>query len=73
MLDLNADTGTLIQVLTGPSYQFNQPDAITDDGTHIWVTNIGDWSVTELNATTGAPIQVLTAPSYQFNDPTACS
>ena len=32
------------------------PTAVSSDGTHVWVANNGDGTVTELNATTGAVI-----------------
>jgi hypothetical protein len=33
---------------------FHDPVAIADDGTHVWVTNVGNDSVTELNASDGS-------------------
>ena len=35
------------------------PDAISSDGTHVWVANQGDNTVTELNASTGAVVQTI--------------
>jgi hypothetical protein len=46
--ELNESTGTLVQVLSRPSYEFNRPDAIAADGTHVWVANADGESVTEL-------------------------
>jgi hypothetical protein len=33
-------------VITGSSYGFNGPDAVSSDGTDIWVANTPDQSVT---------------------------
>ena len=52
---------------------FNCPDAVSSDGSHVWVANAVGNSVTELNASTGAHVQVLSAPSYGFNLPVAIS
>ena len=43
--ELDAATGTLVKVFTGPHYRFSQPRAITSDGTDVWVANFGDDSV----------------------------
>jgi DNA-binding beta-propeller fold protein YncE len=39
------------------------------DGSHIWVTNNNDTSVTELNASDGSWVQTLSGGSYGFNNP----
>ena len=65
--------GALVQVLTGSSYGFNYPDAISSDGTHVWAANYGGDSVTELNATTGALVQVISASGDGFRHPDAVS
>ena len=39
MTELDAATGTLIRVLTGPGYRFNEPVAVASDGRHMWVAN----------------------------------
>src|SRR5664280_2795626 len=51
------------------TYGFNEPGAITSDGTHVWVANSGGNSVTELNASNGLPVQVLSGGSYGLNLP----
>ena len=64
--ELDAATGALVQVITGPAYKFSGPEAISSDGTHVWVVNgyggtTHNGSVTELDAATGALVQVLTS------------
>jgi DNA-binding beta-propeller fold protein YncE len=49
----------LVQVLSAGSYGFNEPRAIAFDGSHIWVADYGNNSVTELDASTGTLVQVL--------------
>jgi YVTN family beta-propeller protein len=35
------------------------PDGISSDGTHVWVVNQNDGTVTELNASTGALVNTF--------------
>jgi hypothetical protein len=56
-------TGALVQVLTAPSFGFNDPIAISSDRIHVWVTS-GDTTVVELSASTGAVIRYLGGSSY---------
>jgi hypothetical protein len=51
--ELDAATGALVRVISGSSYVFNEPVGICSDGTHVWVPNAGDQSVTGFPATTG--------------------
>ena len=67
--ELNAATGALVQVMSGPSYGFSHPRAISSDGSHVWVANFGGHSVTELDAATGALVQVIRGSSYGFDSP----
>jgi DNA-binding beta-propeller fold protein YncE len=48
--ELNASNGAFVQTVSGGSYGFNYPDGIAFDGTHIWVTNEGNNSVTDIQA-----------------------
>ena len=61
MTELSASTGALVQVISGSSYGFDNPHAVSSDGTHVWVANDSNTlnSVTELSASTGALVQVL--------------
>jgi streptogramin lyase len=62
--------------LPGPhvfGWGFNDPDAVSSDGTHVWVANSGGDSVTELDAATGALVKVILGARYQFNYPDAVS
>jgi hypothetical protein len=60
-----------VRVLTGPSYEFDNPSAVAVDAARVWIANSGGNSPTELNAATGAPVRVLTGPSYEFDNPSA--
>jgi Putative Ig domain len=53
------------------AYDFNAPDAIASDGTHVWVVNSGDNSVEELDASTGDLVQTLSGGNYGFSEPDA--
>ena len=44
--ELRASTGALVRVFSGSGYGFNQPDAISSDGTDVWVANDEGESVT---------------------------
>ena len=68
MTELSASTGALVQVISGSSYGFNDPDAVSSDGTDVWVTNSAGDSVTELSASTGALVQVISGSSYGFDE-----
>jgi DNA-binding beta-propeller fold protein YncE len=57
--ELSAKTGDLVQVISGPSYGFNQPDAVASDGTHVWVANFYANTLTELSAKTASLVQVI--------------
>jgi hypothetical protein len=69
--------GTTTQAFTfsvvgGGSIQLNQPTAITEDNGSLWITNVGNNTVTELT-TSGSLITTLSGASYGFNDPVAIS
>ena len=53
--ELNASTGGVVQTIPVG----NGPDAISSDGTHVWVSNESDNTVTELDASTGAVVQTI--------------
>lgn len=67
--ELNASNGTLVRVISGSKYGFDQPTSVAAAGTHIWVVNEAGNSVTELNADTGAWVRTLSGRRYQFNGP----
>jgi hypothetical protein len=48
LTELNALTGALVGVVSGPAYGFNGPDAIVLDGDDLFVANNASASVTEL-------------------------
>ena len=51
----------------GSSYGFDQPVAISSDGSDVWVANQSGSSVTELDAATGGLVQVISGVSYGFH------
>jgi hypothetical protein len=36
--ELSASTGKLVKVMSGSRYGFDEPYAVSSDGTHVWVT-----------------------------------
>jgi hypothetical protein len=48
--ELDAATGAPVRVLTPFGSGLNDPQAIADGGSRVWVTNAGDDSVTEFPA-----------------------
>ena len=62
-----------MRVISGSSYGFNAPTAITSSVTDVWVANLEGNSVTELSASTGNLVRVISGSSYGFNRPTAIS
>jgi protein kinase-like protein len=65
----NGEPPITARVLSGGSYGFSDPQGIVSDGTHIWVSNAGGYSVTELNGSDGGWIQTLSGGSYGFSNP----
>jgi 6-phosphogluconolactonase (cycloisomerase 2 family) len=68
----------MVRVVSGSSYAFDSPSALTSDGTHLWVANFYGMtqhggtlasSVTELNLSDGSLVRVLSASSYAFDAP----
>jgi len=55
--------------LSGSSYQFDGPEAIAYDGSHLWITNASGNSVTEINATDGSWVNTLSGGNYGFDVP----
>ena len=51
-----ASAASVVQTITVGS----EPIASSSDGTHVWVSNWNDGTVTELSASTGAFIQSIT-------------
>ncbi len=52
----------LLSTITVGSY----PLGVSSDGTHVWVTNLADGTVTELDAATGAVISTITVGSTPY-------
>lgn len=63
-----------VNILSAWQYGFSLPEAITADGTHVWVVNSAGGStgsVTEISEATGVLIRILSAPRYGFDMPVA--
>jgi len=68
--ELDAPSTTLVRTISGPSYQFSQPDAVVTAGPYVLVAStINGGHITELWATTGALVRVISGPSYRFDWP----
>jgi DNA-binding beta-propeller fold protein YncE len=55
------------------NYKFDEPDAVSSNGTDVFVANVLGNSVTELNASKGTLVQVMSGSSYKFDYPVAVS
>ena len=53
--ELDGSTGSLVRVLSGPTYPFPTPDAIATNSTHVWVANSGG-TVTEFTVPTATTV-----------------
>ena len=40
MTEIDASTGGLVQVLSGPSYDLGRPKATSSEGTDVWFANL---------------------------------
>jgi hypothetical protein len=69
LTELNASTGALVAVLSGPSYQFDHPTAIAAVGGDLFVANGAGSSLTEVDASTGALVRVISGTADHFSDP----
>ncbi len=81
LVELNASTGALVQVISGPQWRFRAPFAVASDGPDIFTTDLPNGlrkgmdtgSVTELDASTGKVLRVVSGPQYRFLDPASMS
>ncbi len=74
--ELDAATGNLVRVISGPKYRLNYSAAISVAGGELWVANgLGTkgGSVTEVSASTGDLVRVISGPAFQFSGPDAIS
>jgi DNA-binding beta-propeller fold protein YncE len=77
--ELNALSGSLVQVFHSPADGFNGPEGIAISGADVWVLNTsttvntdsGPWSITELNSSDGRLVRVIRAPKYGFDHSSA--
>jgi DNA-binding beta-propeller fold protein YncE len=57
--ELNASTGSLVRVLSGHRYGFDNPIALAVVGKTIWIANGAGNSVTVVSSSTGAFVRYL--------------
>ena len=57
---LPASAATVVQTIGVGSL----PEGVSSDGTHVWVTNHNDNTVTELDASTGVVVQTIGVGSF---------
>ena len=69
--ELSTANGTLVKVVRGPSYGFDDPSSIACDGAHVWVANAAGKSVTELSAATAVLVKILVARATVSTGPWA--
>jgi streptogramin lyase len=68
--EINASTGTLVKMLRGKTFGFDQPRAIVHISTHLFVANAND-TVSVITAATSAAAGVLSGKGYGFDNPVA--
>jgi len=56
--EVDASTGAIVRVISGPAYHFDQPKSVGVTGNDLFVANLG--SVTEVDASTGSLVRVIT-------------
>jgi DNA-binding beta-propeller fold protein YncE len=61
------------QTIPVGSYDFDHPDAVSSNGTDVFIADPGNNTVTEVAVSTGDLVRVLSGSSYAFNDPVAIS
>jgi hypothetical protein len=82
VIELNASNGSLVRVIKGAKYGFNEPADVVVRGTRVWVTsgwgprnttvqastqpNKYGGSVTEFNANSGAVVRVIKSKADHF-------
>ena len=70
MSEIDARTGSLVRLITGPGYGFSSPTALAVHGTDLLVLNAGG-SVTQIVAASGAWVRTIAGAKYGFNHPSA--
>ena len=65
IVELDADTGSVIRIITAKTDGHLEPESISYNAGHLWV--ISNNSVAELNASDGALVRVIRAKSYDFD------
>jgi outer membrane protein assembly factor BamB len=65
--EVDAATGALVRVLSGPTFKFYYPNDVLADGSRVFVGDLGlpggkTGGVTELDASTGKVLQILEGP-----------
>jgi hypothetical protein len=69
--EINPSSGAWLNTfLRSKGYRFDQPAAITTDGSDLFVANAND-SVTEMRSSNGALVRVISGAKYHFVDPVA--
>jgi DNA-binding beta-propeller fold protein YncE len=58
-------------VFSGTHYQFNNPQALASDGSHLFIANAGGNSLTEVNVSDGSLVGIVQGPGYAFSQPEA--
>ena len=68
--EMDASTGALVKVVSGPKYHFDEPGAIALMGTDLFVANYGSAKITEVDASTGALVRVISGRSTSWTSRT---
>ena len=57
--EIEASSGTVIRTIPVGEH----PNAVSSDGTHVWVTNEGGTTINEIEASSGTVIRTITVGS----------
>ncbi len=71
--DAGVNAGAAVSAPQVLGWGFGQPNAVSSDGTDVWVLNSNGNSVTELSAATGALVQFISGSKYRIKQPEAIS
>jgi subtilase family serine protease/6-phosphogluconolactonase (cycloisomerase 2 family) len=71
--DKYAAAAEVRQTIPVVNYDFDHPDAVSSNGTDVFVADPGNNTLTEISASTADLVRVLSGSSYAFNDPVAIS
>lgn len=72
--EFNASSGSLLRVISAPSFRFDEPYGIQSARNNLWVSNgRGQYPMTEINASTGSLVRVIKTTKAWSDNPSNVS